>query len=131
MSRLWELLGQPGWDELLHVIDAVTAEDLAVVARAAAEAGAGSLMCGSAGLAVELPAALGLLQHKYPTEVDTGERALVVAGSLSRVSREQLATPKADSRVLFSALMTWQILESEAEKEREMRRVVAEVSNAL
>jgi len=64
------------------VADAVTRRDLMRICECMAKKGLGRLSCGSAGLASELPVALGLCKRPSP--------ALVLSGSLNKVTREQM-----------------------------------------
>jgi uncharacterized protein YgbK (DUF1537 family) len=74
---------QMGSGANIIVADAVTRGDLGRIAMTAAKAGLGKLMCGSAGLAAELPYALGICQRPLP--------AVVVSGSLHPVTRVQIS----------------------------------------
>lgn len=109
------------------VVDAVSPDDLTLAARAATGAGLSSLMCGSAGLAQELPAALNLLRQSDRGKVGAGEHVLLVAGSLSRITEDQLATLGADPRIRLISVSTQQILKSASAREKEIRRAVAAV----
>ena len=74
------------------VLDAVTQDHLGIIARAIAKSEFHEVMCGSAGLAAELPGAFGLVGRK-PCEIPRlkkGLPALVVAGSRSQITQEQL-----------------------------------------
>ena len=78
--------------EGLVVVDAVEPRHLAVIARAVAAAGGRWLPVGSAGLAEELPAALGLMRSEPSPPRRREERApvLVVAGSRNQVTVAQV-----------------------------------------
>jgi len=64
------------------VADATTREDLRRIAESVVKAGIVALSCGSAGLASELPVALGLCQKAPPT--------VVLSGSMNSVTRSQI-----------------------------------------
>jgi len=74
------------------VADALVETDLALVARAAVAAGLDRILCGSGGMAEELPAALGLAGRKRARAARTrAERpVVVVAGTVNRVTIEQV-----------------------------------------
>jgi uncharacterized protein YgbK (DUF1537 family) len=64
------------------VTDAVTRRDLRRICECMIGCGLGKLSCGSAGLAAELPVALGLCKRPLP--------ALVLSGSVSEATRGQM-----------------------------------------
>jgi len=66
----------------IMVVDATTRGDLRRIAESIVKAGLVTLSCGSAGLASELPVALGLCQKALP--------AVVLSGSLNPVTRAQI-----------------------------------------
>jgi len=68
------------------IVDAVTQEDLKTVAQTTSVLGQPLLACGSAGLAEELPDALGLAYDKGPI--------LVVAGSDFQSGKESSGSPQ-------------------------------------
>ncbi|GIP40056.1 membrane protein [Paenibacillus sp. J31TS4] len=76
------------------VCDAETPEDLRAIADAGAALEGGVLWVGSAGLAEAIPAALGLAPSAAVADADggpSGRPVLLVAGSLSGVTRGQVA----------------------------------------
>lgn len=75
------------------VFDAVSEEDLLMIARAAASLGPQCLTCGSAGLAKALPAAFDAISPSHrPQEVNDakGKPVLLVVGSLREKTMRQL-----------------------------------------
>jgi len=77
--------------EEIIVIDAVSSEDLRNIAQAITALDCVSVAVGSAGLAAELPASLGLVRHR-PKCVERNPRSgvVVVNGSISPVARDQV-----------------------------------------
>jgi 4-hydroxythreonine-4-phosphate dehydrogenase len=74
------------------VCDAETEADLQAIAVASARLGPGTIWAGSAGLARALPHAAGLAQSPAPISVPPADGPILfVVGSLSRVSRAQVA----------------------------------------
>ncbi|MHB1004418.1 MAG: four-carbon acid sugar kinase family protein [Chloroflexota bacterium] len=74
------------------VADAMTEQDLEVVARAVVLAGLEAIVCGSGGMAEVLPGAFGLVGRERPSRVAeaAGKPALVIAGTVNRVTIEQV-----------------------------------------
>ncbi len=74
------------------IADAVSEADLAVLARAAVRTGLDSVLCGSGGLAEELPAALGIggRRRAKPAALNAGKPVAVVAGTVNRVTINQV-----------------------------------------
>lgn len=75
------------------VADAGKSVDLAVVARALARSGLDRVVCGSGGLAEELPEALGIVgrgPHTSDIIVTSGRPVLVVAGTVNPVTIQQV-----------------------------------------
>jgi len=74
------------------VCDADEDADLRAIADASLPLGRSTVWVGSAGLAHHLPAAAGLQRHRRPDTLAAIERPILfVVGSVSRVSREQVA----------------------------------------
>lgn len=73
------------------VADALSEDDLYAVAAAAVRAGLDKIMCGSGGLAEELPKAAGIVGASRPSRpAPAGGPVLVVAGTVNRVTIEQV-----------------------------------------
>ncbi|MHB1415955.1 MAG: four-carbon acid sugar kinase family protein [Chloroflexota bacterium] len=82
------------------VADAVCREDLAVVVRAAVRAGLDRIMCGSGGLAEELPEAMSLAGQAQETALAVGKGCpvLVVAGTVNPVTIAQVRNAQRAAR---------------------------------
>ena len=79
------------------VCDAETEADLEAIAVASVPLGFGTIWAGSAGLARYLPEAAGLTRPPAPVRVPPADGPILFAvGSLSRVSREQVARLEAE-----------------------------------
>lgn len=115
----------------LIVADATVRQDLALAARVAAGETSLGVMCGSAGLAQELPGALRLLKRVEQCQPGAGERILVVAASLSRVTREQLDALKTEPLLRFVSASVPRLLGSTAGSNFETGRIMAEVLTAF
>lgn len=90
------------------ICDAETDDDLRAIATASMALGRETLWCGSAGLAYHLPFAAGLSGTASPcpaSPLATGP-TLMVVGSLSSVSREQVKVLASSSSVTVLALPT-------------------------
>jgi len=96
------------------VVDSITQSDLKRIAHAAADLGLHALTCGPAGLAEELPEALGLI---------SGRPVIAVSGSVSEVTMRQIADAESSGSVVV-LLDTSKIFEND--KDREIKRIVEE-----
>lgn len=72
------------------VLDASTQEHLKTIADAIADSGFAAVICGSAGLAAELPRVFGLIPRRLENTVVRHKPVVVVSGSRSQVTYEQL-----------------------------------------
>ncbi|MCR4425705.1 MAG: hypothetical protein NUW23_05875 [Firmicutes bacterium] len=87
------------------VPDAVDQRDLGTIADAAVVVGPGCIMAGSAGLAAELPRSLDISGSPPPSgAASVGRGILVVVGSATRTSAEQVAAAIRDPHVFSIAL---------------------------
>ncbi|MCL4464604.1 MAG: hypothetical protein M1401_15195 [Chloroflexi bacterium] len=89
-ARLRELAGRGAG---IIVADAADAADLGVIARALAGAGLDQVICGSGGLAEELPAALGIVSGQTVGRIARAvpnKPVLVVAGTVNPVTIQQV-----------------------------------------
>lgn len=81
------------------VADAAAEEDLGVIAAAAARLDRTPLLCGSAGLAGQLPAAFSLPGSKVAPAQRSSGPALVVVGTHETVTRDQVAQLRAETGI--------------------------------
>ncbi len=96
------------------VVDSITQSDLKRIAKAAVELGLHTLTCGPAGLAEELPEALGLIP---------GKPVVTVSGSLSEVTMRQITYAESSGCIILE-LNTIGVLEGD--REREIKRIIEE-----
>ena len=97
------------------VVDSITQDDLKRVALAVVDLGLQGLTCGPAGLAEELPEALGLI---------SGTPVITVSGSISEVTMRQIASAEDFGCVVLEVDIP-KILGSE--RCREIRRIIEEI----
>jgi uncharacterized protein YgbK (DUF1537 family) len=117
----------------LILFDAVTEDDMKHIAEWLAESRYNMLWAGSAGLADYLPKALSL-----PVQLnDSGQLppsknpVLLVAGSISNVTRQQVAAYNLESQVIAVELNTVEAIASEEGLRQEILRCRAELQDAL
>ena len=96
------------------VVDSITQGDLKHIAKAAVEVELHKLTCGPAGLAEELPEALGLI---------SGRPVVTVSGSLSEVTMMQISNAEVAGCVVLE-LNIGRVLDSD--REFEIKRVIEE-----
>jgi len=101
------------------VVDSVTQDDLKRVARAVVDLGLQGLTCGPAGLAEELPEALGLI---------SGMPVITVSGSISQATMRQIAYAEGSGCVVLE-VDTSKILDGE--RSREIRRIIEETEQMV
>jgi len=101
------------------VVDSITQNDLKRVARATVDLGLHTLLCGPAGLAEELPEALGLI---------SGGPVVTISGSTSEVTMRQIANAESSGCTVLE-LNTFKILEGD--KSSEVRRMIDETELAV
>lgn len=101
------------------VVDSITQNDLKRVARATVDLGLHTLLCGPAGLAEELPEALGLI---------SGGPVVTISGSTSEVTMRQIANAESSGCTVLE-LNTFKILEGD--KSSEVRRMMDETERAV
>ncbi|QQE73622.1 four-carbon acid sugar kinase family protein [Brevibacillus composti] len=129
-NRLDEL--RRGGAELI-ICDAETDEDMQRIARSVSVYPARMLWTGSAGLADFLPQALGLggSGEKAAPLPKTGYPIVLVAGSISPTTREQLQHVHEQGGVARVELNPLPLLGAKAEQEQEIARCIAEMEAAL
>ncbi|MDU0200753.1 four-carbon acid sugar kinase family protein [Paenibacillus sp. MAH-36] len=118
----------------LIVFDAATEEDVQHIAEWVAQTSYKVLWAGSAGLADFLPDALSLPVHKNDSapQVSGGTKpVMLVAGSISQVTREQVAAYNRDPQVIAVELNTVQAIASEEGLKAEIERCGKELQAAL
>ncbi len=86
----------------IMVADAISEEDLLVVASAAVKAGLDRILCGSGGMAEVLPEAMGMTGNGElkPPAIDRSKPVLVIAGTVNRVTIEQVCNASRDENTL-------------------------------
>jgi uncharacterized protein YgbK (DUF1537 family) len=89
------------------VLDAIAQNDLKIIAKSLAQLGLHKLTCGPAGLAEEMPEALGLI---------TGSPVIVISGSLSEVNMRQISNASKSGIVVLN-IDSGKIIDSEAAQE--------------
>ncbi|MCY9664314.1 four-carbon acid sugar kinase family protein [Paenibacillus alginolyticus] len=117
----------------LIVFDALTEEDVQHIADWIADSSYKTLWAGSAGLADFLPKALSLPVHtSVPAQLPSGTKpVLLVAGSISQVTRRQVAAYNTESQVIPIELDTVQAIASEKGVQVEIDRCRRELQAAL
>jgi uncharacterized protein YgbK (DUF1537 family) len=106
------------------VVDAISQRNLKIIAQTIASLDQQVLVCGSGGLAEELPEALGL-------GVDGGECVVVIAGSVSEVTAQQIHTAAKTLNVKVVTIDVHRILRGEEAGSLEVARVVDEAEKAF
>lgn len=114
------------------IFDAETSEDLQSIAELVTVFGSRVLWVGSAGLAEFLPIGAGLdnpsrLSGSPPTD----GRVMLVAGSISQVTREQVLEAGRDANVTEVEMNPLAVLDSPNARAQEIMRCVAELSSAI
>ncbi|NIY48182.1 D-threonate kinase [Cedecea colo] len=109
VSALEQLAGQ---GNTMVVVDAVTDNDLELIARAAMSLSQTPLLVGAAGLANALPVSAWLTERRALP-------VLVVAGSMSEVTRRQVEQAKCSKRAEIVDIDVGKLLTSQAEDHRE------------
>jgi len=104
------------------VIDAATQSDLKTIAIALDRVGLARVVCGSAGLAEEMPGALGVV---------TSKPVILISGSVSEVTMRQLRRVSENKGVPPITLDTKHILMMRERKEEEIVRVLGIVKTQL
>jgi D-threonate/D-erythronate kinase len=117
----------------LAVFDAETEEDLAKIVGIVAGSAYRVVWVGSTGLARHLPSVVApAVEHRERFAMPSPTRpVLLVAGSLSAVTREQIDTLKRRSGVVGVELDTLQVVAGEGALADEVRRCRAAVDEAL
>lgn len=104
------------------VIDAAVQDDLRKIAEAIVASSMAELTCGSAGVAQELPKALGLTVSRP---------VVVIAGSIRDVVRQQILRAMQVFGAHVIEIDSCRILEGEDAKEEEVHRVLKEAVQAM
>lgn len=118
----------------LIVFDATTEEDVGHIAEWVAQTSYKTLWAGSAGLADFLPSALSLPVHSSESSEQTlggTKPVMLVAGSISQVTRGQVAAYNREPRVIAVELNTVQAIASEEGLKAEIERCGRELQAAL
>jgi len=115
-----EIATQQGRGSEIVVVDAVTQDDLKTIAKAIGALRLSCLICGSAGLAEELPEALGLTGREVGTVV-------VIAGSVSGVTMRQISRAVEVLGVEVIDINPYEVLGDEEKRRSEVSRVVMEL----
>lgn len=117
----------------LILFDAVTEDDMQHIAEWLAESSYSMLWAGSAGLADYLPKALSLpVQSNDPEQLPPSKNpVLLVAGSISNVTRQQVAAYNLESQVIAVQLNTVEAIASEEGLKQEILRCREELQDAL
>ncbi|MCW3975221.1 MAG: four-carbon acid sugar kinase family protein [Candidatus Bathyarchaeota archaeon] len=104
------------------ILDAVTQRDLKTIAKALLKTNLEKLTGGPAGLAEEMPEALGLVK---------GKSAILISGSVSEITLRQVKKAEKESGVQVIKLNVQKILKSSKLKKEEIDRVLKEVRDNL
>jgi D-threonate/D-erythronate kinase len=119
----------------LIIFDAVTEEDMQQIAEMMAASDYRILWAGSAGLADYLPKALSFpvrsSEAPYPALPVIHKPVLLVAGSISEVTRSQVSTFNLDPRVTAVELNTVQTIASDEGSLQEIKRCRTELLTAI
>jgi D-threonate/D-erythronate kinase len=117
----------------LFVFDAETDDDLARIAEIMTNDRYRVLWVGSAGLADMLPATLGIPIRDYEAQpvAKTDKPTMLVAGSISRITREQVATYCEQPQVVSVELNPLPVVEGRDAWEQETARCRTLLKNAL
>jgi len=105
------------------VIDATTQEDLKTIARAFSTLSEAKLACGSAGLAEELPEALGLEKKR--------RMIVVISGSTSATTFQQVSEASRALNLCLLDLYPLRVLQSGRNKRNEIERIVKQASKFI
>jgi uncharacterized protein YgbK (DUF1537 family) len=106
------------------VVDAISQRDLKTIAQAIASLDQPVLVCGSGGLAEELPDAFGLGE-------DREEFVVVIAGSVSEVTAQQIRIAAKTLNVKVVTVDVQRVLMGKEEGKLEATRVIDEAEEAL
>lgn len=118
----------------LIVFDATSEEDVRHIAEWVAQTSYKTLWAGSAGLADFLPSALSLPVHaseSAPESLSGTKPVMLVAGSISQVTRGQVAAYNKEPQVIAVELNTVQAIASEEGLKAEIERCGVELQAAL
>ncbi|WP_455369148.1 four-carbon acid sugar kinase family protein [[Eubacterium] cellulosolvens] len=113
------LVDKAGKDKEIIVLDAIVQSDLKRIANTLAQLGLHKLTCGPAGLAEEMPEALGLI---------SGSPVIVISGSLSEVNMRQISNASKSGTLVLN-LNNDKIIENE--KEQEIKRICEETKRII
>jgi uncharacterized protein YgbK (DUF1537 family) len=97
------------------VADAASEDDLRAIAQAASSLGETPLLCGSAGLAEEVPQAFGLLPRRGGV--------LVLAGTVSMVTAQQIDVLERTMQAIVVTIDSGEMFGGEERRRREVARV--------
>lgn len=133
-TAVWEWvdgLRQAGVE--LIVFDAQTDDDMQAIAEIMSGYRARILWTGSAGLADYLPRALGMtIREQQPVEIPvSGKSVVLVAGSISPTTREQVEHVCQGSDVLRVELDPLVLFAGEEERQREIGRCAEKLAEAV
>ncbi|MEE8322961.1 MAG: four-carbon acid sugar kinase family protein [Candidatus Bathyarchaeia archaeon] len=106
------------------VVDAISQRDLKTIAQTIASLDQPVLVCGSGGLAEELPDAFGLVE-------DREEFVVVIAGSVSEVTAQQIRIAAKTLNVKVVTVDVQRVLMGKEEGKLEATRVIDEAEEAL
>jgi len=106
------------------VVDARSQGDLKVIAQALSVLDQPLLICGSGGLAEELPDAFGLGSEQ-------GDRVAVIAGSVSKVTAQQIRWAETALNVKVIQIDMHRVFLGETERSLEVTRGIEEVRDAF
>lgn len=106
------------------VVDAISQRDLKTIAQTIASLDQPVLVCGSGGLAEELPDAFGLGE-------DREEFVVVIAGSVSEVTAQQIRIAAKTLNVKVVTVDVQRVLMGKEERKLEATRVIDEAEEAL
>jgi len=107
----------------IFVSDAVSDDDLRAIAQAAFSLGDTPLLCGSAGLAEEIPHTFGLLPRRGGV--------LVLAGTVSMVTAQQIDVLERMMQAIVVTIDSGEMFGGEERRRREMVRVRSMAKEAL
>lgn len=108
----------------ITVVDAMSQGDLKVIAKTVSTLNQPLLVCGSAGLAEELPEALNLTRSE-------GKMVVVIAGSVSAVTAQQILKAEKSLNMKVVEVGMRQVFMGERERSLEVSRVVEKVQEAF
>ncbi|HEU5315304.1 MAG TPA: four-carbon acid sugar kinase family protein [Chloroflexota bacterium] len=113
------------------VRDAASEEDLARIAESAAENAAYRVWCGTAGLAKQAPAALGLVPRGTVPRLPVAQRVLVLAGTGHPVTNAQLDALQAAALPGVQALVEGREYWSRGEPPSSVREVLEQAARGI